>query len=221
MKIIIANKNYSSWSLRPWLALKHLGVAFEEELIPLDQPDTPQRNRQYSPAGKVPILIDGGITIWESLAILEYLAEKYPDAGLWPHHTAARANARAISCEMLSGFRALRSFCPMNLRRPVRKLAIDADVNKDVARMTEIWRDTREEYGHGGPFLFGAFSIADAMFSAAATRFRTYGIDMDPVSKAYVNTIHDFEPFKAWLAEALKETWIVPHDEVDDRVPVA
>ncbi|MBY0610903.1 MAG: glutathione S-transferase family protein [Beijerinckiaceae bacterium] len=218
MKIVIGNKNYSSWSLRPWLALKHLGVEFEEELIPLSQPDTPQRNRQFSPAGKVPILIDGGITVWESLAILEYLAEKYPDADLWPRGTAARANARAVSCEMLSGFRALRGACPMNLRRPPRKLAIDDAVKADVARMTQIWRDARAEHGHGGPFLYGAFTIADAMFSAAATRFRTYDIDMDPVSRAYVDTIHEFEPFKAWHAEALKETWIVPHDEVDDTI---
>ena len=216
MKLVIANKNYSSWSLRPWLALKAIGANFEEVLIPLRQSDTSERIGAFSPAGKVPVLVDGAVTIWESLAIIEYLAEKFPDSELWPADRSMRAHARAISCEMLAGFRALRSECPMNLRRPVEKLQIGSDVRADVARMTAIWRDARTLYGEKsgtGPFLFGAFSAADAMFSAAATRFRTYDIDMDPVSRAYVDAIHAFPPFETWRAAALQESWVLPHVE--------
>ena len=214
MKLVIGNKNYSSWSLRPWLALAHAGAPFEEELIPLDRPDTAARIGAISPAGKVPILIDVANTVWESLAILEYLAETFPGAGLWPADRTARAEARAICCEMISGFRHLRSTCPMNLRRAFKPIAIDAGTQMDIDRISTIWLETRESYGSGGPFLFGAFGAADAMFAPVATRFRTYCIEIDPVSTAYVEAIHDFEPFRRWKAAALQETWIIPHDEV-------
>ena len=214
MKLVIGNKNYSSWSLRPWLALAHAGAPFEEELIPLDMPDTAARIGAISPAGKVPILIDGTTIVWESLAIIDYLSEKFTGAGLYPADPIARARARSISCEMISGFRALRGACPMNLRREPRAVGLDDDIRRDIARIGAIWRETRERHGSGGPFLFGAFGAADAMFAPVATRFRTYCIEIDPVSTAYVEAIHDFEPFRRWKAAALQETWIIPHDEV-------
>ena len=215
MKLVIGNKNYSSWSLRPWLALTHIGATFEEDLIPLDQPDTAARIGAISPAGKVPILIDGTTTVWESLAILEYLNEKFPGTDLFPADPVARARARSISCEMISGFRALRGSCPMNLRREPHARALDEETRRDIARIGTIWSETREAYGDGGPFLFGAFSAADAMFAPVATRFRTYGIKTDPVSQAYVDALHEFDPFQRWKAAALEEKWIIPHDEVD------
>ena len=215
MKLVIGNKNYSSWSLRPWLALAHIGATFEEELIALDQPDTASKIAALSPAGRVPILIDGTTTVWESLAILDYLAEKFPGAGLWPADPVARARAKSISCEMISGFRALRNACPMNLRREPRPLSIDEDTRHDVARILAIWGEARRTFGAGGPFLFGAFGAADAMFAPVATRFRTYAVEADPVAEAYVAAIHDFEPFQRWKAAALEESWIIPHDEVE------
>ena len=162
LTLVIGNKNYSSWSMRPWLALKAAGIPFEEVVIPLYTGDADkQKILAYSPAGKVPILVDGSVTIWDSLAIIEYLAERFPEKGFWPNEPAARAHARAISAEMHSGFMALRNECSMNIRRPVQRRSLSADAKANAERVQQIWTGCRDAYG--GPFLFGAFSGADAM----------------------------------------------------------
>jgi len=176
--LVIANKLYSSWSMRPWLLLKQGEIAFEEILIPLGQADTSERIRAHSPAGRMPVLIDGDLAIWDSLAILEYAAERWPQIGAWPEERAARALARSISAEMHSGFTALRSNCPMNLGRRYATRDRGEGVARDVARIQEIWRDARARFGAGGPFLFGTFSAADAMYAPIVSRFETYGIEV-------------------------------------------
>ena len=215
LSLVIGNKNYSSWSLRAWIALKAAGIPFEEILIPLDQEDTTERIKRHSRAGKVPVLIDGDVVVWESLAILDYLAERFPTVGLWPIDSSARAHARSISAEMHAGFAGMRSHCPMNLWRPVEKRELTPQATQDVERITHIWREARERYGAGGNFLLGAFSAADAMYAPMATRFRTYDVPCDGVSRAYVDAIHAHPAFKAWREAALKETLAVGPDEVD------
>ncbi len=215
MKLIVGNKNYSSWSLRPWLALAETGEPFEEEVIPLDMPETTASIQRYSGAGKVPVLVDGAVTVWETLAILEYLAEKFPAAQLWPADPAARAMARAICSEMHAGFTALRNAAPMNLWRPLEALPVSDVVKADLKRIDTIWGEARAKYGQGGPFLFGRFSNADAMFAPVATRIRTYGLPVAPESAAYVETIHAMPTFQRWREAALKETWLIANDEVD------
>jgi glutathione S-transferase len=215
LTLVIGNKNYSSWSLRAWMAMKAAGIAFEEILIPLAREGTTANIRRHSPAAKVPVLIDGKLAIWESLAIFEYLAERFPNAGLWPKDVAARAHARVIASEMHAGFAALRRHCPMNLWRPVEARALTPEVERDVARITEIWRDARKSYGKSGAFLFGGFTAADAMFAPVATRLRTYDIPSDEVGRAYIAAIHEHPAFKAWRDAALKETLAVDEDEVD------
>lgn len=206
LTLVIGSKNYSSWSMRPWLALAHHAIPFEEVVIPLDRPDTRSRILQYSPAGKVPILIDGEATIWETLAILEHLNERFPSAQLWPAEPMARAHARAVATEMHSGFAALRKHCPMNLRRK-KKRALTPEVQEDVARIAAIWRGARERFGAGGEFLFGAFSAADCMYAPVATRIASYEIDVDPICAAYVAAIYRLPAFVAWRDAALTEPW--------------
>ncbi|MCK0210010.1 glutathione S-transferase family protein [Starkeya koreensis] len=215
LRLIIGNKNYSSWSLRPWLALTGLGIPFEEILVPLDAPDFKQRVRAHSPAGKVPVLIDGEAVVWESIAILEHLAERFPDKGVWPTDPAARAHARSVATEMHGGFGALRGAAPMNLWRPIEPLALSEPAAKDVRNIARRWGEARERFGAGGDFLYGAFSGADAMYAPVATRLRTYGVELDPVSAAYVEAIHAHPAFVAWKEAALKETGVLPEDEVD------
>jgi glutathione S-transferase len=214
--LVIANKLYSSWSLRPWIMLQQAGIAFDEIVIPLDEPDTRQRILAHSPAGRVPVLIDGDITIWDSLAILEYAAERWPAAKIWPQETAARALARSISAEMHSGFQALRKACPMNLGRKFGPRDRGADVAADCERIQAIWRDTRNRFGAGGPFLFGAFSGADAMYAPVVTRLDTYSIPVDAVSRSYMDAVLALPSFTAWREAALQEPWMVAHDEVDE-----
>lgn len=222
MKLIIANKTHSSWSLRPWLVLKEFGIPFEEVLIPfgptMDDPDWKRAVAEYTPARKVPSLVDGAIAVWDSLSIIEYIAEKRPDLPIWPHDPAARALARSICAEMHSGFGALRNACPMNLAwiHPARDRG--EAVAADVARITEIWRDARQRFGAGGPFLFGAFSAADAMFAPVTSRFTTYSVALDPVSAAYVAAVQATAGFQAWREAALAEPWIVAEDELDEPV---
>jgi glutathione S-transferase len=215
LTLIIGNKNYSSWSLRPWLALAHCRVPFQEVQIPIGTPETQEAIRRYSPAGKVPILIDGDSTIWESYAILEHINERFPETRLWPRDPQARAHARAVACEMHGGFAALRNHCPMNLKRK-RKRPLTPDVQKDVDRITAIWRDARGRFGEGGDFLFGAFSAADCMYAPVATRFASYGIDVDTVSAAYIETIYAMPAFQEWRKAALAETLSHP---TTDAVP--
>jgi glutathione S-transferase len=209
--LYIANKNYSSWSFRPWIALKAAGVAFEEVLIPFDDHGGNPEFRKFSPTGKVPVLKHGDLHVWESLAIIEYVAELYPDAGLWPQDRADRAVARSISMEMLSGFRALRGACPMNIRRQKRAIALPEGVADDVARITEIWKTLRAR--SGGPFLFGTFCAADAMFAPVINRLDVYDIAVDADTQAYMAAMKAHPAWIEWQQAALAETWIVPADE--------
>ena len=212
--LVIGNKTYSSWSFRPWLALTQAGIDFEEVVIPLDLADTQARIREYSHAGRVPILIDGDVTIWESVAILEYAHERWPDAALWPEDPQVRGVARAVSAEMHAGFQALRSGCPMNMRRVNPPRDRGAAVDADVARVTEIWRDCRARHGVGGPFLFGRFSNADAMYAPVVSRFVTYSIEVDPVSRAYMDAIQALGAYRAWKDDAAEEPWTIDREEV-------
>jgi glutathione S-transferase len=215
--LVIANKLYSSWSLRPWLLLRQLGIAFDEVVIPLHQPHSKAEILKYSPAGKVPILIDGDAVVWESIAIMEHVADTVEDAPVWPRDPAARALARSISAEMHAGFGALRSACPMNLGRRYATRDRGEAVAQDVARVTAIWRDARDRFGAGGPFLFGDFSAADAMYAPVVTRFDTYSIPVDPASRAYMDAILGLPAFREWRAAALREPWTILHDEVDEE----
>lgn len=215
MTLVIGNKNYSSWSLRPWLAMKVKGLTFKEELLPLFTPKFRQRLAEISPAGRVPVLQDGGITVWDSLAILEYLNDRHATARFWPSEPAARARARCIAAEMHSGFTALRSAMPMNCRKDLRgRVKVTGALKADIDRISAIWRGTREEYGIGGPFLFGGFTAADAMFAPVASRFRTYGVELDEVASEYRDTILSMNEMKEWCAAAEAEPWTVGEDEV-------
>ncbi len=211
LKLVIGNKNYSSWSMRPWLALRASQIPFEEIFIPLYTDNAADKDRilSFSHSGKVPALIDGDITVWDSLAIIEYLAERFPQAGLWPDDRARRAHARSISAEMHSGFMALRSECGMNLHRPVRAVELSADARANVARIQEIWTECRERHGTLGPFLFGAFGAADAMFAPVVHRFRTYAIPVAPQAAAYMETMMALPAFAEWTRAGLAETLVI------------
>jgi glutathione S-transferase len=217
MKLVIGNKNYSSWSLRPWIAMKALGIAFEEILIPfgtpLGNPDFKARLAAYTPAGLVPVLIDGDVHVWETLAIMEYLAEKFPDKRLWPADAKARAHARAISSEMHAGFSALRGECPMNIRRPIRERALSDAAQANVRRIEELWGEARAKYG--GPFLFGKFGAADAMYAPVVARLNTYGVKVGREARAYMEAVMALPAWAEWRKGALAESWIVPEDEAD------
>jgi glutathione S-transferase len=214
LKLVIGNKNYSSWSMRPWLALRANDIAFEEVFIPLYTGDADkQRILGFSRAGKVPTLIDGDITVWDSLAIIEYLAERFPEARLWPEDRADRAYARSISAEMHSGFMALRNECPMNLHRPVREVALSQDARANIARIQEIWLDCRERHSKRGPFLFGALSAADAMFAPVVYRFRSFAIDGAPKVRAYMDTMLALPAVEEWTKAGLAETLLIDRVE--------
>ena len=215
LKLVIGNKNYSSWSMRPWLALRGCNIAFDEIVIPLytDDPADKARILSHSPAGKAPVLIDGPITVWDSLAIIEYLAERFPETGLWPSDAAARAHARSVCAEMHSGFMALRNECPMNLHRPVRAVELSADAQANIARIEDIWRDCRARHGAGGPFLFGRFGAADAMFAPVVTRFQTFAVPVAAETRAYMDTMLAMPAFSAWVKDALAENWIIDRVE--------
>ncbi len=213
LALVIGNKNYSSWSLRPWLALKQAGIAFREIRISLYNDTSRAEIRKYSPSGKVPALLDGGVTVWESLAIGEYLADKFPDKQLWPADPAARALARAVSCEMHAGFAALRSHMSMNCRKQLPGKGRTPDVLRDIERITALWNDCRARFGQGGDFLFGRFSVADAMYAPVALRFVTYAVELDPVCAAYVKTITDLPAIREWIADARAETEVIPQFE--------
>lgn len=218
--LVIANKLYSSWSLRPWILLRQLGIPFEEVMIPLAEPDTKARILALSPGGTVPILIDEGATVWESAAIMDYAHERWPEAGVWPDDRVARALARSVSGEMHAGFRGLRSACPMNLGKIYAPRDRGPDVQRDIDRITAIWRDARTRFGGGGDFLFGAFSAADAMFAPVVTRFISYSIPVDPEIRRYMDAVVGTAAFQEWKDAALKETWVVAHDEPDEPVVI-
>jgi glutathione S-transferase len=207
LKLVIANKAYSSWSLRPWILLAHFKIPFEEIVIPLDQPETRALILEHSPGGKCPALHDGAITVWESLAIAEYVADLYPQKAIWPRGKAARAHARSLSSEMHAGYQALRQHCPSQFRRPVRKIALTEAVEADVARIEAAWAHARQAFGKGGPFLFGRFSAADAMFAPVVNRFHTYDVSVSPATREYMDAVMALPSWKAWVAEAEAEPW--------------
>lgn len=217
LKLILGNKNYSSWSMRPWLALSEHDVPFEEEVLNIYAPESKAKILRYSPAGKMPILLDGENTVWDSLAILEHFADKFPHLDLWPKDPAARALARSVSAEMHSGFVPLRKALPMNLKRAPAppKAGIAADVKADIKRICDIFTDARTRFGARGDYLFGAFSAADCMFAPVASRLRTYAVHLDNACEDYVAAIHELDSFKRWKEAGLKEAWAQPeYDEV-------
>ncbi|NJK37452.1 MAG: glutathione S-transferase family protein [Oscillatoriales cyanobacterium RM2_1_1] len=205
LTLVIGNKNYSSWSLRPWLALKQAGLDFQEVRILLDTPDTHQQIRQYSPSGRLPVLLHDHLTVWESLAICEYIAENFaPD--LWPEDVGATAIARSVSHEMHAGFINLRMQMPMDCRARYPGEGIKPEVRTDIERIKAIWRHCRKTFGQGGTFLFGQFSIADAMFAPVVSRFITYDVKLDPDEQDYSDAIWAMPAMEEWMASADQES---------------
>jgi glutathione S-transferase len=215
LHLVIGNKNYSSWSFRPWLAMKVAGIAFEETLIPLDAPDFKTRVSALGGAGRVPVLIDGDTHVWESLAILEYVAEKFPAAQLWPADPRARAHARAVAAEMHAGFSAVRHDLPMNVRRPMKARPLTAAAAADVARIAAIWSGCRARFKAAGSFLYGAFGAADAMYAPVVWRFQTYAVEVNEVTRDYMRALMALPAWSEWREAARRESSVLPHDEVD------
>ena len=211
--LVVGNKAYSSWSLRPWLLMRQAGIAFDEIRVSLYQEGAKQKILQYSASGRVPVLRHGNLTIWDSLAICEYLVEQYPEKQLWPAETAARAHARSISAEMHAGFTNLRSQMPMNVRREIPGRARTPEVAGEIARIEAIWNDCRSRHGKRGPFLFGAFSIADAMYAPVVSRLRTYGVALAEEAGKYAASIHALPAMQEWIAGARAETEVNPQYE--------
>ena len=215
LKLIIGNKNYSSWSLRPWIAMRHAGIAFDEELIALYEPGSREKIMKYSPTGTVPCLVDGDLIVWESLAILDYLADKFPDKKLWPADLKARGHARAISSEMHAGFAPLRQHCSMNMRRDRNKpRELTPQVQANVDRIDAIWSQSRARFGTGGPFLFGAFSNADAMYAPVVSRFASYSIPVSPAARSYMDAVMALPAWKEWEAASRVEPMVMAGNEM-------
>jgi glutathione S-transferase len=213
MKLLIGNRNYSTWSLRPWLVLRHFEIPFEDEVLQLSGPRWREILAERSPTGKVPVLIDGDLVVPETIAIIEYLADSFPDKAIWPTDRKDRARARAAAAEMHGGFSGLRSQAPMNLRTShPGKVDLDA-VRQDLHRVETLWGGLLER--SGGPYLFGTFSAADAMFAPLATRLRTYDLPVSDVAGRYVEAIYALPAFQDWLGMALQEPWVVDDDEID------
>lgn len=216
MQLIVASKRYSSWSLRPWLALRVAGVAFDEQVVILRQPGTKAEIARYSPSGVVPVLRDSDLSVWDSLAIIEYAAERFPEAGLWPADVAARAEARSVSAEMHAGFQALRAACPMNLGMRFAARERGGDVDAAVARISAIWRGLRARHSGEGPFLFGQFCAADAMYAPVVARLEGYSIPVDEICRAYMDAVLALPAFRDWQAAGLAEPAIPAFDEIDE-----
>ena len=215
MKLVIANKNYSSWSLRAWLALRATGQIFTEEQILLGQPDSREQILKHSPSGRLPCLVDGSLLVWDSLAIIEYLAELFP--ALWPEDRSERALARSISAEMHSSFPALRNQMPMNVRRSLPGRGRSAESEADIARIVQIWNRCLARRSVEGPYLFGRFSGADAMFAPICFRFQTYGVEPTGPAGTYLATMLAHPAMREWQSAAEQETAIVTADELPDQ----
>jgi glutathione S-transferase len=213
LTLVLANKAYSSWSMRPWMVLKHFDIPFDEIVIPMNQPETHAEMLKHAPSGKCPSLHDGTISVWDSLAIIEYLAETYPTFPIWPRGTEARAYARSLSAEMHSGFMALRRECPMNIRRPRRAIKVSEDVRADVVRIDEAFADARTRFGAAGAFLFGDFSAADAMFAPVVNRFDTYDLPVSDTTRAYMAAMKALPAWQQWERDAFAEPWRIEHYE--------
>jgi glutathione S-transferase len=212
--LVIGNKNYSSWSMRPWLALKGARIPFDEIVVPLYRPESKAKLLGFSPAGKVPVLIDGDVTVWDSLAIIEYVADLHPEVRLWPEDRASRALARTVAAEMHAGFAALRTECGMNIHRPPAARALSDEAKANIDRIQDIWSECRARYSHHGPFLFGAFGAADAMYAPVVWRFLTYAIDVRPVVRAYMDTMQAMPAWREWREAAVAEPWIIDRFEM-------
>ncbi|MET0557856.1 MAG: glutathione S-transferase family protein [Solirubrobacterales bacterium] len=214
LRLIIGNRNYSAWSLRAWLLMRQMGIEFEEIQIPLGRADSLERKLSYSPAGLVPILIDGDLRVWDSLAIAEHLAERFPDKRVWPADARPRALARSVSAEMHSGFTSLRASMPLNCRARRPGAGRGPGVQADIDRVLRIWRECRGEHGAGGPFLFGDFTVADAMFAPVGSRFQTYGVDLDAEATGYAKALLELPAVSEWMSAAEAEPWrIAEFDE--------
>lgn len=217
MELVIGNKNYSSWSLRAWLGLRQLQVSFDEVNVSLNAEGLHDRLGQFSPTKRVPVLIDGDLTVWDSLAICEYVSDRYANGAGWPRDIALRAHARAIACEMHSGFSGVRSQMPMNCRA-TRKVDLTASTQQEVERIDTMWSSLRRTHAGQGPWLFGDFSIADCMYAPVVFRFKTYRVSVSSESKAYMDTMLTNPHIQDWLEVALKETEIIPEDEAGVEV---
>ena len=211
LTLIIANKAYSSWSMRPWLLMRHFDIGFDEIVIPIGLETSKAEMLRHAPTGKCPSLTDGDVGVWDSLAIIEYVAESYPDLPIWPRDRAARAMARSLAAEMHSGFVALRRNLPMNMNRAPSRCCLDAErqaaVDADVARIEAAWMEARRRFGAGGPFLFGAWSAADAMFAPVVNRFQVYDVPVGPETRAYMDAMTALPAWRDWQAEAAAEGW--------------
>jgi glutathione S-transferase len=211
--IYLGNKNYSSWSLRPWLVLKQTGVPFDEVVIPLYEASSKATIMKYSPSGTVPALRHGELVVWDSLAICEYLAESFSTFQLWPRDPDARAIARSVCAELHSGFQALRAHLPMNIRSSFPNRGVTPEVQAEINRITAIWRDCRKRFGEGGPFLFGGFTNADAMYAPVVSRFRTYRVELEEEAQAYADAVWALPALQEWLTAAKNEPMIIESAE--------
>jgi glutathione S-transferase len=212
LSLVIGNKNYSSWSLRAWIFLKHAGVEFQEILVRLDAAETREQIERYGPSGRVPVLRHGNVCVWDSLAICEYVAEL---SGIgWPKAREARAMARSVSAEMHSGFTSLRSLWPMNARARNRRTAVTTALEADIERIDEIWNACRRRFADGGPWLFGEYSVADAMYAPVVLRFNTYAARISQTARWYMASVLEDAPLQDWLQAAKQEPWTISTDEV-------
>jgi glutathione S-transferase len=212
--LVVGNKNYSSWSLRPWLLLRHFGVDFDERVLALDTPGFAADIAAYSGAGRVPVLVDGAVTVWDSLAICEYANERWLDGAGWPAGQGRRALARSAAAEMHSGFTAMRTQLPMSVRRRPNAYRWDAAADRDLARIQALWRHLRAHADGDGPFLLGGFGIVDAMYAPVCVRLRAYGPEVDAVAAAYMQAVLALPAFAAWERDALAETAVLAADEL-------
>ena len=212
MRLYIGNKNYSSWSFRPWIAMRVKEIDFEEILVPFEDEIGNPKFKEFSPTGQVPCLVDGDLTVWESLAILEYIADRFPEANLWLNEISARAVARSAANEMHSGFNHLRNECHMNIRREPSTIEVSDGVRKEVARVEQLWAECLEK--SGGPFLFGEFTNADAMFAPVVNRLEVYRLSNHEAVQAYTNAIKSLPAWQEWETASRAEPWIVEADEM-------
>jgi glutathione S-transferase len=215
LTLVIANKTYSSWSFRPWILMRQFGIAFDEIMIPLAQDSTRPELLRFSPSGKCPALQDGDITVWDSLAIIEYLADICRDKPLWPKPRAAWAEAHSLAAEMHSGFMGLRQLLPMNMRREVKKRELTPEASADVARFEQAFAQAKDKFGQAGAFLFGDFSAADAMFAPVVNRLHVYDVAVTPVTRAYMDAMMALPAWKEWQVQAKAEPWTIGKYEVD------
>jgi glutathione S-transferase len=213
LTLIIGNKNYSSWSLRPWLLMRHHGIAFDEVRLPLDTPEFATGVERWSPSGRVPVLHRGDLVVWDSLAICEYVNETFLDGRGWPRDATARAVARSVSAEMHSGFQALRGKMPMNIRSRYPGKGMTPESRKDIDRIVVLWTECRERFGGGGSLLFGRFSVADAFFAPVVMRFHAYAVDVPRVAQEYCEAVQALAAVREWREAARRETEFVAEDE--------